>query len=214
MNIPPGTADIQTTWANKQGGFSLPGFSFYVNTYQHTDQVLDFATGNGTAGNESTTAAIVPFGSWHMMTVAVDRPNHTAQFYIDGANVGSSTQIRSDFPTLGDLRLGQFYDGGFDMKGAIDEARIQSGVSSSNWVWASWMTVASNSVFSSYSPVSSTAVKLNVQLIGGKLVLTWPQGTLQSAGTVAGTYSDITSATSPYTNAISGAQQYFRVRVR
>jgi hypothetical protein len=51
-------------------------------------------------------------------------------------------------------------------------------------------------------------------LIGGKLVLTWPQGTLQSAGTVTGTYTDITGATSPYTNAISGAQQYFRVRVR
>jgi hypothetical protein len=100
------------------------------------------------------------------------------------------------------------------MKGAIDEARIQSGVNSSNWVWASWMTVASNSVFSSYSSVTSAVVKLDFATIGNKLVLTWPQGTLQSAGTVNGNYNDMVGATSPYTNTISSGQQYFRVRVR
>jgi len=145
-----------------------------VNTYQHTDQVLDFATGNGTAGNESTTAATVPFGSWHMVTVAVDRLNHTAQFYIDGASSGSSTQIRPDFPTLGDLRLGQFYNGGFDMKGAMDEARIQSGVNSSNWVWASWMTVASNATFASYSTVTQQTPALKICASGSNLILNWP----------------------------------------
>jgi hypothetical protein len=99
------------------------------------------------------------------------------------------------------------------MKGAVDEARIQSGVNSSNWVWASYMTVASNSVFGAYSSVASSTVKLNFSVIEGKLVLTWSQGTLQSAPTVTGNYNDINGATSPYTNSITPGQQYFRVRI-
>ena len=57
VNIPPGTSDIDSLWVNKRGGFSQPGFAFFVNTYQVLDQKIDFATGNGTGGNESTTAA-------------------------------------------------------------------------------------------------------------------------------------------------------------
>src|SRR5262249_51800175 len=53
VNIPNGTTDIDAIWANKVGGFSQPGFAAYVNTYQHNDQVIDFATGNGSGGNES-----------------------------------------------------------------------------------------------------------------------------------------------------------------
>jgi hypothetical protein len=82
---------------NKAGGFSVPGFALYVNTYQLTDQKIDFATGDGNGGNESTTGAgTVPFGSWHLMSAAVNRTNHTAQFYLDGSNVGSSSGILSD----------------------------------------------------------------------------------------------------------------------
>ena len=96
----------------------------------------------------------------------------------------------------------------------MDEARIRSGVSSSNWVWASYMTVASNSVFSSYAPVSSSLVSLGYHVIGGKLVLTWPSGTLQSAPNVTGTYTNITAASSPYTNSPTAGRQFFRVLVR
>jgi hypothetical protein len=54
---------------------------------------------------------------------------------------------------------------------------------------------------------------LNFQVINGKLVLNWAQGTLLSAGTVNGTYTPVNGATSPYTNSMAGAQQYFRVFV-
>jgi len=48
-----------------------------------------------------------------------------------------------------------------------------------------------------------------------KVVLTWPANaagfTLQSAPAVTGTFTNLPGATSPYTNSISGAQQYFRL---
>ena len=76
------------------------------------------------------------------------------------------------------------------------------------------MTVAQNSTFENYAPIVSSAVTLTAQMIGGKLVLTWPTGTLQSAAVVNGQYTDMAGITSPYTNTPSGPQQYYRVKVR
>jgi hypothetical protein len=63
---------------------------------------------------------------------------------------------------------------------------------------------------------ASTAVPvpLSIARSGGNVVLTWPNGTLQEAPTVTGTYTNVIGATSPYTNAIVGTQGYFRVKVQ
>ena len=59
------------------------------------------------------------------------------------------------------------------------------------------------------APVYVTIIEL-----GGNVVLSWPFGTLQEASTVNGSYNDLLSATSPYTNAISGTQKYYRIKVQ
>jgi hypothetical protein len=51
-------------------------------------------------------------------------------------------------------------------------------------------------------------------MAGNSVVLSWPLGTLQSAGDPAATFVDVNGATSPYTNAIAGQRQFFRVIVR
>ena len=175
VNIPLNTANIQTVWANAPGGFAMPGFSLFINTFNATDQKIDISSGDGAAGNESTSSTgAVPFGGWHLVSVAINRTNGTAQLYTDGNNVGSSVAIVKDFPTLRDLNLGQFISGSFGFHGGMDEARIQSGVNSSNWVWASWATVAQNSSLQSYAAVNSTVanpITIQFQSSGGNLVL-------------------------------------------
>jgi hypothetical protein len=54
---------------------------------------------------------------------------------------------------------------------------------------------------------------LKIQLIGGKAVLTWtnPAYSLQIAPLVMGTFTNIPSVASPFTNAISGPAGYFRL---
>lgn len=61
--------------------------------------------------------------------------------------------------------------------------------------------------------LSPTPVPLNSQLSGGNLILTWtnPAFALQGAPSVTGTYTNITGATSPFTNTITGSQGYFRL---
>jgi PKD repeat protein len=57
-------------------------------------------------------------------------------------------------------------------------------------------------------------VTLVIQPSGNQLQLTWPAGTLQSAFIVTGPYTNITTATSPFTISPSNAAQFFRIKVR
>jgi hypothetical protein len=215
VNVPT-IGNIQTLWANQHGGYGAPGFALSVNTYNNTDGKLDFASGNGAGGgNESTTAAgAVSFGQWHLVEVAINHTNRTAEFYVDGSDIFSSSSIIGDFTTLADLRLGIFVDNAFAFHGTMDEARIRQTTNSANWVWADYMTVAQNSALESYSPVASSAVILTFQVSGGNLILSWPTGTLQSASQVTGTYANVNGALSPYSPPLNAApMKYYRVRV-
>jgi len=55
---------------------------------------------------------------------------------------------------------------------------------------------------------------LSAGLAGGNLVISWPTGTLQSSTNVSGPYSNVSGATSPYTNTVSGAMLFFRTQLQ
>jgi hypothetical protein len=61
---------------------------------------------------------------------------------------------------------------------------------------------------------SVAPVTLSIARFGGSVVLNWPNGTLQQSTNIAGIYSDVIGATSPYTNSISGPQRFFRVKAQ
>jgi hypothetical protein len=140
---------------------------------------------------------------------------------VDGApealSGSGSGGVSTDFPTNADMNLGRFTGGSFPLNGIMDEARIHGGIDDSNWVWADYQTVANNSTFSTYSTVTNAIVlpiTLTIRVSGDQAILTWPGGTLQSASELNGPYSNVSGATSPYTNAISGEQQYYRAQAQ
>jgi uncharacterized repeat protein (TIGR03803 family) len=59
----------------------------------------------------------------------------------------------------------------------------------------------------------ATPIPLQIQSAGNAVVLSWTDSTfaLQSAPVVTGTYTNIPGAATPYTNPVSGAQQFFRL---
>lgn len=83
---------------------------------------------------------------WHHL-VAVGSST-TTLMYVDGRYVGAS-----GWKSTSDIRYLGNYGAGNSQKFAeyLDEFRIESAARSSNWVWACYMTAASNSVFTSYS---------------------------------------------------------------
>ena len=167
--------NIQTIWANQHGGYGSPGFAWFVNTYQTANQKIDFASGDGVNGNESTTAAgAVSFGQWHLLSASVNRGSGTVEFFVDGTDLGGSTQVVSGFANQVDVNLGRFTNASFYFTGAIDEARIQNSAASPNWIWADWMTQSGNPSFTSYTPVSQQSPALSLSNGAGGYMLSWP----------------------------------------
>jgi hypothetical protein len=175
-NVANNAFDIQTLWANQNGGYGSPGFAWFVNTFQTNDHKIDFASGDGVNGDESTTAAgAVSFGQWHLLTASVDRIKGTVEFYVDGIDLAGSSSLVTGFPNQATVNLGRFTNSAFYFNGVLDEARIAAGTCSSNWVWASWQNVASNSAFATSSAVLQQSPTLGLAAsAGGGLVLSWP----------------------------------------
>jgi hypothetical protein len=59
----------------------------------------------------------------------------------------------------------------------------------------------------------TTSAILSISPYGGGIVLNWSDGMLQKSTNVAGIYDDVTGATSPYTNLMTGPQMFFRVKM-
>jgi len=174
VNIAPTAFDIQTIWANQKGGYGSAGFAWFVNTYTNHDQKIDFASGDGTNGNEATTpSGTVSFGQWHLLCASVNRAGGTVDLSLDGTHVQSGAVI-NDFVNQADVNLGRFTNSSFYFNGSMDEARIAAGTRSSNWIWASWMTVVSNTALASYSSVTQQPPVVSLTNARSGFFLSWP----------------------------------------
>jgi hypothetical protein len=180
VNESPNINNIQVIWSSQKGGYASPGFALFVNGFNTTNGalLLDAGDGGGNGSELSTTTNILkPDGRWHLVTAAIDRTGGTADFYVDGTNypVVSGGPVVNDFVNNADLNFGRFTNGFNYFTGGLDEARIHSGVDDSNWVWASWATVATNSVLESYSGVTQQPPDLTIGTSGsGGPFLVWP----------------------------------------
>ncbi|MGA2245973.1 MAG: DUF2341 domain-containing protein [Verrucomicrobiota bacterium] len=166
--------NIQTIWANKPGGWNSAGFALYVNTYNTTDEKLFLETGDGTNGYDAESpAGVVTAGQWHNVAASVDESAGSAQLYLDGVDCTASSTVDGSFPNQTGLNLGRLTNSAFYFNGTLDEARIQAGVQSSNWVWASWATVVSNSTLESYSAVTRQPPALTIGVGVGGTSFNW-----------------------------------------
>jgi Concanavalin A-like lectin/glucanases superfamily/Domain of unknown function (DUF2341) len=167
--------NIVGIWCSKPGGYDSNGFGLYINYYNTTDQELRLETSDGSSGQDAETGpGAVSSNQWHFVAAAVNVAGGTASMFVDGVNETAKNNVLTAFPTQLVVELGRFTNGVYYFNGFIDEARIDANVRDSNWVWASWMTVASNSVLSAYSTVARSAPSLSIGSAGGGLLGTWP----------------------------------------
>jgi uncharacterized repeat protein (TIGR03803 family) len=68
-------------------------------------------------------------------------------------------------------------------------------------------------VFQFHPPGPLLPIPLQIESLGDAVVLSWTNAAfaLQSAPTATGVFTNIPAATSPHTNAVLGAQQFFRL---
>jgi hypothetical protein len=221
VNIAPAATSEQTIWCNKQGGWNTAGFDLYVNSYQTADGKLYFDTADGVGGNVSprTAAGAISFGQWHLLTGTMDGDNGAVHVYVDGVDKTVATGVDTAFQTTNYVRCGALLtgapgaSGGLPFNGLMDETRIENGVRSPAWVWASWATVA-DSAFASYASIALPTAPLQYKMTNGAMMLMWTTGVLQSATSAQGPYMNMPEATSPHLVTPDGGQQFFRVQIQ
>ena len=150
--------NIQALWADKPGGWNTDGYSLYVNTYNTADQRLILENGDGATGiTLSSAAGVVTPGVWHCLAATVNKTAGTAQLYVDGVNVANGSTV-TGFANTGGLDFGRFTNSVYYFNGSLDEARIATGVCSTDWISATWMNMASNSAFTSSTVVNPSPI--------------------------------------------------------
>jgi hypothetical protein len=118
----------------------------------------------------------------------------------DGINPDGNAAISSvDAATDGaNFVIGQRTDGAFNtFLGSVEDTAIYQYALSPQQILAHY----------------SYAGLLSITASGGNVTLTWPVGVLQQSSNVAGGYTDVIGATSPYTTAASGTAKYYRVQL-
>lgn len=155
---------------------------------------------------------------WMHVVHTVDRQTGNVVTYLNGTNANSTkvdgTSIRdagsivTGMPaTIGQDPTGTYGESG---SGDMDDLGVWKKVLTPLEVAAIYTAARSNQLSFVNLPVTITLHNLG----GNQLQLSWPAGTLQSAATAAGPYTDLPTATSPYpVTATAAAQQYYRIRL-
>ncbi len=172
------------------GFTNLHNFTAYSVPFTNSDGAYPIAglilSGNALYGTAATGGSS---GNGTVFTVNTDGTGFTTLYNFAGA------------PSYGTDPPSALILSGNTLYGTAHEFSVTGG---SGFLFA--LTLASS------APVP---IPLNLQLDGEFVVLSWQDPalafSLQSAPNVTGVFTNIPAATSPYTNAITGAQQFFRL---
>jgi hypothetical protein len=185
---------------NQNFGANLTGW----NIYQHVAGVWTWNIYNGGGGgsftSEFTDNPIVP-GKWYHMVLTDDGTNMV--WYSNNRLVFSTTVKAVGFvanglngdPAVagGPTTLAIRSDGAFGAwDGGVDEVAVYNYVLSAQQIRDHFLNTT----------------HLTIADIGGNVVVTWPAGTLQTSTNVSGIYTNISGATSPFTNSAIGTRFY------
>jgi hypothetical protein len=128
-----------------------PPYCSYLLQHRPNDGKLYFGIGTSTLAD----SAPVTSNTW--VYLAGTYISGSQKLYRDGILRNSSAlsgaiNYSLSSPQDDNLHFGNWGYTGFgrQWQGAIDEVRIENVVRSSNWIWACWMNMASNGVFTTY----------------------------------------------------------------
>ena len=124
------------------------------------------------------------------------------------------------FPTASDAKTPVPVDG---TGGPNQEYVSVTGQAMANWtpgaaLWLVWTMVDATGkgqglAIDNLSFSATARPSLTIQAMGTNMVLSWPNGYLQSSSNVAGPFTTLMDIASPFTNVLAGACRFYRVVV-
>lgn len=110
---------------------------------------------NGTDILKPASGYAVPLGAWTHVAYTV-ASGSSASFLADGQRRHGLTHTRTT-PAFSIYNVGYQSSLGERINGTYDEIRFSTTVRSTNWIWCTWLNMASNAVFCAYDAVATTA---------------------------------------------------------
>ncbi|EEF57829.1 LamG-like jellyroll fold domain-containing protein [Pedosphaera parvula] len=203
-----------TMWIQPTGTFDVfAGLLVNRNSgigggFGYTGGQLGYTWNNDSGATWGFRSGLVPpLNQWSFVALVVE-PTQATLYMINPDGVQSATNVLAHTSDvfgnnwrIGTDDLNNDNSGARDFTGLIDEVAVF------NYA----MTPAQ--IKGLYSAGGPPSVTLNIQSSGANVVLTWAQGTLLQATSVAGPWTT-NNATSPYTTSPAGAQKFYRVIVK
>lgn len=91
---------------------------------------------------------------WYYLTGSWNVPQNYARLFVNAALRASGACAAPCPDKGGPFCIGsQLWTGNYGLNGWMDEVRISDIARPTNWIWATWMTMASNSVFTTYQVI-------------------------------------------------------------
>ena len=159
VNVPSSFAIDWHNW------WELAGNGGQVIAEIHTNNNTGIAFLNGDGGFASGPVGFVGSvseirGSWHHLAFTMSSSSNADRLYVDGQRVMTNTYSAAGAVTNICLGTAKVRTGPRDIQSGMDEFRISTSARSSNWIWACWMNMASNSVFATTSVSPNGSVYL------------------------------------------------------
>lgn len=116
---------------------------------------------------------------WHQLTATFNRTGNLT-FYVDGAqkaatNISAASSV--NMTSAARFLVGAYGNASgtgpqalYYFPGLLDEGRLMRVPVSSNWVWAAWLSAASNATFSVYGTAENIATSLTVRALSPSAV--------------------------------------------
>lgn len=121
--------NIMTVAANTVDGFTTAGFKFFINQYQTTNGLINFESGDGSAGAITRSLYPVDWDQWNHIVVVVDRAAGRGKIYKNGIDVTdpNANSVNPNFTTSAAWEMGRMQTSGFYYQGLIDDYTIWQG---------------------------------------------------------------------------------------
>jgi hypothetical protein len=188
-------------------GFTFSGWNIYVHTASYWTWNIFNGGPNGSFTSEFVDHPVVP-GQWYYMVLTDDGTN--MNWFVNNRLV-----LTESVSGVGFLQNG--INGDPSVAGGPTTIAIRSDNQFGGWDGGFEDLAVYNYVL---NPLQIKEHFLNTTYLtavksGTNVVISWPTGTLQSATTVAGPYSNVGGASSPYTNSASvSSQLFYRVQLQ
>jgi len=188
-------------------GYGSGGEQFNLDTGSGGTHAFRFSVRDAINIAHNANGNIAPNSTWQHVVGVCDEPNGFLRLYVNGvsnanATISGGVQMATSPLSIGSRQPDFHSTYTANFVGSIDEVALYN------------YALSAAQIQNHYIAGTNPVVRLYSQKSGPNVMLLWSPGTLQSAATVNGTYTDVPGATSPYVISPAPARQFYRVKVR